>query len=85
MIKIKVLIIVIILIILIDQKDIKQNENNNYCLQPIVVKKENSSYELVDGQQRLTTLFLIYQYIHEKIHLFTQKHSFSIHFSLFLH
>lgn len=51
-------------------EDIKQNENNNYCLQPIVVKKENDFYELIDGQQRLTTIFLIYQYIHEKIPYF---------------
>jgi uncharacterized protein with ParB-like and HNH nuclease domain len=31
-----------------------------YCLQPIVVKKrDDGSWELVDGQQRLTTIFLI--------------------------
>lgn len=30
-----------------------------YCLQPIVVKKHNDSWELVDGQQRLTTIFII--------------------------
>ena len=36
-----------------------------YCLQPIVVKKlsDENSYELIDGQQRLTTLFLIYKFI----------------------
>ena len=30
-----------------------------YCLQPIVVKKHHDSWELVDGQQRLTTIFII--------------------------
>lgn len=50
--------------------DIEQNQNDNYCLQPIVVKKENNIYELIDGQQRLTTIYLIYQYIHEKISYF---------------
>ena len=30
-----------------------------YCLQPIVVCRRNSDWELVDGQQRLTTIFLI--------------------------
>ena len=36
----------------------------NYCLQPIVVKKlGNDKYELIDGQQRLTTLFLVLNYI----------------------
>jgi uncharacterized protein with ParB-like and HNH nuclease domain len=31
-----------------------------YCLQPIVVqKRKDGSYELIDGQQRLTTLYII--------------------------
>ena len=30
-----------------------------YCLQPIVVKKIDDKFEVIDGQQRLTTLFLI--------------------------
>ena len=36
-----------------------------YCLQPVVVKKINGTedtWEVIDGQQRLTTLFLILQY-----------------------
>ena len=33
-----------------------------YCLQPIVVKKDGEKYELVDGQQRLTALWLIKKY-----------------------
>lgn len=41
-----------------------------YCLQPIVVKKlsDENSYELIDGQQRLTTLFLIYKVLKELLH-----------------
>ena len=36
----------------------------NYCLQPIVVKKKSDDeFELIDGQQRLTTLFLIYKHM----------------------
>lgn len=36
----------------------------NYCLQPIVVKNlGNNKLELIDGQQRLTTLYLIQKYI----------------------
>lgn len=39
-------------------------EGANYCLQPIVVKKtDDNKFELIDGQQRLTTLFLIYKYM----------------------
>lgn len=37
----------------------KKDENDYYCLQPIIVKKKNSYWELVDGQQRLTALWLI--------------------------
>lgn len=34
-----------------------------YCLQPIVVKQRDDSWELVDGQQRLTTIFIILTYL----------------------
>ena len=37
-------------------------EGKNYCLQPIVVKKSENKYELIDGQQRLTTLYLIQKF-----------------------
>ena len=37
-------------------------EGKNYCLQPIVVKKSGNKYELIDGQQRLTTLYLIQKF-----------------------
>ena len=40
----------------------KKNKGK-YCLQPVVVRKKGKAYELVDGQQRLTTLYLIYRYI----------------------
>lgn len=42
------------------------SNGNWYCLQPIVVKKlPDNRYELVDGQQRLTTLFIILQTMSE--------------------
>jgi len=48
----------------------------NYCLQPIVVKKlDNDKYELIDGQQRLTTLLLIYKYMASLNLPFKQKFS----------
>lgn len=44
--------------------DIYTNGNKNYCLQPIVVRRQNDgSYELIDGQQRLTSLFIILKYM----------------------
>jgi uncharacterized protein with ParB-like and HNH nuclease domain len=39
-------------------------ELQNYCLQPIVVKNiGDKRYELIDGQQRLTTIFLLFRYM----------------------
>ncbi len=53
-------------------KDILNNSDKKYCLQPIVVKKLregndkiSAQYELIDGQQRLTSLYLIYKAISE--------------------
>lgn len=37
----------------------------NYCLQPVVVRKNRDKYELIDGQQRLTTIYLIYRFMSE--------------------
>lgn len=34
-----------------------------YCLQPVVVKKSKAQYNVIDGQQRLTTIFLIIKYL----------------------
>lgn len=42
-------------------------DGQKYCLQPVVVKNENGVYELIDGQQRLTTLYLIMKYLNAYI------------------
>ena len=35
------------------------NSKNHYCLQPLIVKKrDDGRFEVVDGQQRLTTIFI---------------------------
>lgn len=58
--------------------DVYDNGKKNYCLQPIVVKrKEDSSLELIDGQQRLTTLYLIYRYMKD-VNPFFSEPSFSL-------
>ncbi len=57
--------------------DVYQNGKKNYCLQPIVVRKHGEAYELVDGQQRLTTLYLIYRYMKDVNPFFTDP-AFSI-------
>lgn len=46
--------------------DIYSNGMNSYCLQPVVVRKTDDYYELIDGQQRLTTLFILLQYIQKE-------------------
>ena len=39
-----------------------------YCLQPLVLKKaEQKGYEVVDGQQRLTTILLILRHFNERL------------------
>ncbi|MEM6737766.1 MAG: DUF262 domain-containing protein [Bacteroidota bacterium] len=52
------------------QRQIDGNSEDKtwYCLQPIVVRKiegKNSEYEVIDGQQRLTTIYLILHYINQ--------------------
>ena len=44
-------------------EDIWESRDEPYYLQPVVVKRHGDEWELVDGQQRLTTLFLIFQYM----------------------
>lgn len=43
--------------------DIWESGDKPYYLQPVVIKRRGDEWELVDGQQRLTTLFLIFQYM----------------------
>jgi hypothetical protein len=39
-----------------------------YCLQPLVLRaNENNTYEVVDGQQRLTTMLLILRHFNERL------------------
>lgn len=49
------------------------NDGNKtwYCLQPIVVKKKGEHFEVIDGQQRLTTIYLILYYLNQ---LLVEKH-----------
>jgi hypothetical protein len=43
--------------------DIWGSRDQPYYLQPVVVKRHGNDWELVDGQQRLTTLYLIFQFM----------------------
>ncbi len=46
--------------------DIYTNGAKSYCLQPVVVRKLTDRYELIDGQQRLTTLYMLLKYIQKE-------------------
>lgn len=48
-----------------DIYDFSQNNNEGfYCLQPLVLKEiSDNEYEVIDGQQRLTTIYLILKYL----------------------
>jgi hypothetical protein len=44
--------------------DIWESGGKPYSLQPVVVKRDgDNAWELIDGQQRLTTLYLIFSYL----------------------
>lgn len=46
--------------------DFKPHKDEWYCLQPLVVKqKSKNEWEVIDGQQRLTTIFLIIHFFNE--------------------
>ncbi len=50
----------------------------NYCLQPVVVRKSGDMLELIDGQQRLTTIYLIYKYMNEASFGFIDEPRFTL-------
>jgi len=60
-------------VITFQKGDQARSRDGFYCLQPIVVKvtETGDAWEVVDGQQRLTTLFLILQFFNERL---TDKH-----------
>ena len=49
---------------LTEYKDNYKDDDSFYCMQPLVVyyNKNESAWEVIDGQQRLTTLFLLLNY-----------------------
>lgn len=62
--------------------DIYANGTLNYCLQPVVVRRRNDgSFELIDGQQRITTLYLIYKYMHIYSSGFLDSPKFSLSYA----
>lgn len=52
-------------------RDNEQKVGTFYCLQPLVVKKRNDSdhWEIIDGQQRLTTVYLVMKCFEKQLEL----------------
>ena len=45
----------------------RELEDEFYCLQPIVVLEDENHHRVIDGQQRLTTIYIILKYLEEDI------------------
>jgi len=57
----------------------KSERDEFYCLQPIVVKKQpNNVWEVIDGQQRLTTIYIVLTYFNVRLAEQFQKQLYSI-------
>ncbi|WP_288550820.1 DUF262 domain-containing protein [uncultured Brachyspira sp.] len=70
-----------------DIKEFIENKEKNeeYCLNPIAVKAvkkddNKEQYNLVDGQQRLTTIYLILKYLNKELKLKNEDNNFNINY-----
>lgn len=61
-----------VLDLLNDIDDFLPNKNEFYCLQPLVVKlsEDKKGYNVIDGQQRLTTVYLILKFCNQDEQLY---------------
>lgn len=57
-----------------------KTEDDFYCLQPVVVKERGDQWELVDGQQRLTTILLILGYFNSRFSEDFRKQLYSLEY-----
>lgn len=54
-----------------DLLEFQKTGNNLYCLQPIIVRKvDENKYELIDGQQRLTTIYILLKFLKQEEYLY---------------
>ena len=60
-------------------KENNPNPGEFYCLQPIVVQKKDSDFEIVDGQQRLTTIRILMTCLKTQLEVI-EKEPFEIEF-----
>lgn len=55
-----------------------EDKNSWYCLQPLVVKKSEDGWRLIDGQQRLTSIKLILHYLNKKFFYVEPKQIYTL-------
>ena len=52
-----------------DLLEVLEKKGEKYCLQPIIVKKiDENKYELIDGQQRLTTIYILLKFLNKEMY-----------------
>lgn len=67
------------------KSDEKKDLNDYYCLQPLIVKRRDDSadkWEVIDGQQRLTTMHIIFSFLKnkQKLPVWIELEKFEIHY-----
>ena len=61
-------------------EDATRSKDAFYCLQPLVIKPGDGEFEVVDGQQRLTTILLILNFFNQRLVEDSRKQLYSITF-----
>ena len=61
---------------------VDSDDKLDFCLQPIVVRclEKDQDYELIDGQQRLTTIYLVYKYLQISSENYYKEPRFSLEY-----
>ena len=67
-----------------DIRDFTQRESPQpeefYCLQPLVLRLNDDAFEVVDGQQRLTTLLLILRHFNDRLAIRYQQKLYTLEY-----
>lgn len=62
------------------KENLESGEKTWYCLQPVIVKQIEDKWDVIDGQQRLTTIFLILNYLNQGYAENRKKRLFSLEY-----